>query len=486
MVQWDHRNWRGTPDVRAIVGAFPEPFLNGNEGKRRPVRVECGDADEACATVKRVLRERGGARHRLVARGHRHPERDPRGGGPVGAGARTSPACAVLEQEPKRSGVFARFSEEGELSLLDERGRTVRDAGKGAGLVAAMVPRDDELVWVVTGGSGEGVDAAASALDPATLRDAFAVAVTAVRRREAAPGGEVSLIPVYRPLPSPLHAARAGATAALCLAFALVCALYEHPLILLAVLAGVIGAGVAAGVGAELRRTALLSVPAGAADRAGQPARLPGRRHAAGPRRHLPRQALGHHAGGARGGRPGGPARDRVPDGLRPLLRLRRPRRAAAAVPARVVPLGAHRVARHAARAGARARRRCGWATPPAAARSPPAAWRVARAALASALDRAVDVAAALEVRGYSRGGRPGPRPRRPWSRHDLRVAAAAALIAGAAVAGRAPGVGEIELYPALEIPTGAGEAVLIGLILLSSALPFAGAGARLGVARAG
>jgi hypothetical protein len=44
--------------------------------------------------------------------------------------------------------------------------------------VAAVIPRDDELVWVVTGGSSEGVDAAASALDPATLRDAFAVAVT--------------------------------------------------------------------------------------------------------------------------------------------------------------------------------------------------------------------------------------------------------------------------------------------------------------------
>ena len=40
----------------------------------------------------------------------------------------------------------------------------------------------------------------------------------------------------------------------------------------------------------------------------------------------------------------------------------------------------------------------------------PPGRLAVARAALAGALDRAVDVAAALEVRGYSRGGRPGAR----------------------------------------------------------------------------
>jgi hypothetical protein len=54
----------------------------------------------------------------------------------------------------------------------------VRDAGTGAGLVAAIVPRDEELVWVVTGGTAEGVDAAASALDPSTLRDAFSLAIT--------------------------------------------------------------------------------------------------------------------------------------------------------------------------------------------------------------------------------------------------------------------------------------------------------------------
>ena len=37
----------------------------------------------------------------------------------------------------------------------------------------------------------------------------------------------------------------------------------------------------------------------------------------------------------------------------------------------------------------------------------PPGRLAVTRAALAGALERAVDVAAALEVRGYSRGGRP-------------------------------------------------------------------------------
>ena len=48
----------------------------------------------------------------------------------------------------------------------------------------------------------------------------------------------MSLVPVYRSRPSALHAARAGAGAALCGALALTGALYLHPLILSAALGG--------------------------------------------------------------------------------------------------------------------------------------------------------------------------------------------------------------------------------------------------------
>ena len=177
VVQWDHRYWRGTPEVRAIVGAFPEPFLNGTGGKRRPVRVECADAGGACAEVKRVLRDAGvpATGSSLGATGTQNVIRV------VVAPweqARDLPSVRALEGPPRRSGVFARFAEGGSLRLLDERGRSARDAGKDTGLVAAVAPRAEELVWVVTGGSSKAVDAAASALDATTLRDAFAMAVT--------------------------------------------------------------------------------------------------------------------------------------------------------------------------------------------------------------------------------------------------------------------------------------------------------------------
>jgi len=108
----------------------------------------------------------------------------------------------------------------------------------------------------------------------------------------------------------------------------------------------------------------------------------------------------------------------------------------------------------------------------------------VARATLSGALDRAVDVAAALEVRGYSAAGRPGA-AHAPWSRHDLSVAAAATLIAGVAVAGRVAGAGNVVEYPAFEVALGPAEVALAIVIVLGAGLPFAGRAARLGVARA-
>ncbi len=168
----------------------------------------------------------------------------------------------------------------------------------------------------------------------------------------------MSLIPVYRSRPSALHTARAGAGAAYCGALALAGALFLHPLVLAAALAAIVLAGVAAGVGREIGRVAALRAAVRAADHADQPARVSRGRHPAVPRRRGPRPADRHHARGDGRGRPERHARDRDRDGVRPAVRGRRPGRAAAHVPARVVPLGAHRDARHAARAGAGPRRR--------------------------------------------------------------------------------------------------------------------------------
>jgi hypothetical protein len=93
-------------------------------------------------------------------------------------------------------------------------------------------------------------------------------------------------------------------------------------------------------------------------------------------------------------------------------------------------------------------------------------------------------VAAALEVRGYSLGGRTAG-PRRPWSRHDWRVGAAALLIAVTGVAGAVAGLGSVEAYPTLQVETGPPEIALSAAVLLLALAPFAGRAARMGVAHA-
>ena len=178
VVQWDYRNWRHTMDIRAIVGAFPEPFVSGVEGKRFPVRLECEDPDgPACITVRKALRAEdvpvtGAALGAtgvqnvvrvLVARWRR---------------ARQLPSARRLEQGPRKSGVFARFADGGRsLELLDERARTARTAPAGYGLVAALRPAEQEVLWLVTGIDDAAVERAARALDRPSLRDAFAVGV---------------------------------------------------------------------------------------------------------------------------------------------------------------------------------------------------------------------------------------------------------------------------------------------------------------------
>ena len=180
-VQWDYRDWGTTMRVPAIVGAFPEPFRNGIEGERRPVRVECDRAtSEPCADAKRALERVGvpSAGSSLGAPGTETVARLVVARWPR---ARVVRSAHTLEEGPDASGVFARFAPDGNaLELLDERGevaRTVRP-GDGTALIAALRPLEDELLWLVTSLDAKGLAAGVRALDEDLLRDAFAVAVT--------------------------------------------------------------------------------------------------------------------------------------------------------------------------------------------------------------------------------------------------------------------------------------------------------------------
>ena len=98
-IQWDRRDWSAAMRVPAIVGAYPEPFVSGVGGKRRPVRVECEDV-QAKACTRRTRPAEGGRRADLglVRRRARHRGGHASRGGSLAAGARRARRVRARER----------------------------------------------------------------------------------------------------------------------------------------------------------------------------------------------------------------------------------------------------------------------------------------------------------------------------------------------------------------------------------------------------
>jgi energy-coupling factor transport system permease protein len=285
----------------------------------------------------------------------------------------------------------------------------------------------------------------------------------------------------YRRCTSPLHAARAAAGVAYCLALALAALVLSAPLALAAVIVAIALAGLGAGVWSELRRALLLAIPLALTiaainalvTRSGltvilRLGQLPLLGHT-----DITLEALTY--GGVLGLRAvalllSGALYTAAVDPdevLRLFRRVSFHSALTATLATRLVPV----LARDARRLADAQRCRPG---------RPPGRWQLTRAASSGVLDRALDVAAALEVRGYGAARRP-PRTRRPWSRQDYAFMAAAAAIAVIAIAARIVGAVPFTAYPALHAPVTPAEMLVAGLLLLAALAPFS---ARRGIER--
>jgi hypothetical protein len=177
-VWWDFHDWSQTDSIPAVVGSFPEPFVDGYGGKRLPLRIECTQPNaKTCSAVEGVfsklkilaslgclLCSAANQSLRVVV-------------GPIET-LTSDPAAEQLTGPPARSGVYARFIDAGRrLELLDQNGHVVTTAGAGAGLIAATRFHGQPPVWYVTGTDAAGVSAAVQAFNEQTLDGHFAIAV---------------------------------------------------------------------------------------------------------------------------------------------------------------------------------------------------------------------------------------------------------------------------------------------------------------------
>jgi energy-coupling factor transport system permease protein len=285
------------------------------------------------------------------------------------------------------------------------------------------------------------------------------------------------VIASHRRRASPLHAARAGIAAAWCMTLGLVALSFEHPLLLTTVLAVTLAAAAAAHVRREVGRAVawslglafLIAFVNALVTRDGVTVVFRGDAVPGIGRLDITAEALAYGA----------------VLGLRAVAII-----ACAALLAAVVDPDEllRAVRRRSLRAGvtaalathlvgvlARDGRRLADAQRALTGGPPTAAARlgVFRAVAAGALDRATDVAATLEVRGFGTGGRPA-RQRRPLSRHDLAFGASALGLAALAIASGVGGWEGFEAYPRLVVPFEARQVVLAAAVAAVALLPFA------------
>jgi energy-coupling factor transport system permease protein len=280
---------------------------------------------------------------------------------------------------------------------------------------------------------------------------------------------------IYERRASPLHSARAAVASAWCVVLAGVALSFEHPLVLAALLAGIVGAATGARVARRVLRALAFALPFAVVIALINPLVVRDGLTVIARLGTVP--VFGQVDVTAEATAYGGVLALRAliviacfalhsaavdPDDLlRAFRRVSFRSALTAALATRMVPVLARDARRlHDAQrclAGAPAPRRA-----------------VVRAVAAGALDRAVDVAATLEVRGYGAARRAPRGAGRPWSRHDRAFAVSAVALAVAALTAYIGDWEAFDAYPSFSAPVDGRLLALIAALIACVLLPFA------------
>ncbi len=441
-IWWDIHNWSASEGVagggRLLAGAVHDRLGRARAGGRRRMRGRrgaCGTATKALEREGVKVTSGGGAASKAAIRVLVGPwskiQLRP-GGGAGRQGPRRKRHLRRIRIVPGQ-----RFGWSGSTKTA----KKARTFGANAGLVAATRRFEGPPVWLVTGATDAGVQAAAAS--PRRRRPArpFRGGERSGHGDAAAPQLGVGMRSpfAYIPRRGPLQQARVGAAVSYLGALVVVAFLYSNPLVLVAAGLAACMAGWLAGARTAVRAALrmglglaflIVVVNALVVDRGETVLARLGDWPLLG-QVDITLEAI--VAGVSIGLRAAVTMvafavysacvdPDRVLRALRPVAA-----RSAltASLVSRLVPVAAADAARLRDAAQLRG---------PGAA--PVGRGPLARRLLAGSLDRAVDVAATLELRGYSLGGPRGARRREP-SRYDARFYAVAAVVLVAAIVGK-------------------------------------------------
>ena len=178
-IWWDYRDWTAAISTPAVVGSWPEPFLQASTDESERLAV-----DRRLPRGGRRLRPRLGLARRRRGRRtgearHGRRRRHPRAGRHLGEAALRRPRRGARRRAGHERGLRPFRSAgpaAGACRCSIRPGPRPGRWGAGAGLVAGMRHGTGPVTWVVTGTDAAGVDAAAGLLGADDLAQRYAVA----------------------------------------------------------------------------------------------------------------------------------------------------------------------------------------------------------------------------------------------------------------------------------------------------------------------
>lgn len=168
---WDFRDWSYQMSVPAIIGDYPQPFLNGFKGNAAPTVVVYEESFSAeAASLAVSLKQSGATQISSISTSELQTE-DKAQSNLIIIADMQNVLISELNGLHKRLGFYA-YLEDGEIVSFDAAGNPSGEYGAGCGLIQATqnpwnpdgTGACENVVWMVTGTDIDGVKSAVGAL----------------------------------------------------------------------------------------------------------------------------------------------------------------------------------------------------------------------------------------------------------------------------------------------------------------------------------
>jgi len=186
---WDFRDWSYQQFIPAIIGEFPQPFLNGYQGKIKPTTIVYEEWFQDCAQLLvETLSELGVGELSAVIH-NQLPKASQEQHNLIVLGRQDNELILELNNLHKKLGFYTYFKS-GKLLVLNAKGEVASEYGAGSGLIQATqnpwnpkgVGAGENVVWMISGTDDEGVRKAVQALTSSSADLSYAYAAVVIER----------------------------------------------------------------------------------------------------------------------------------------------------------------------------------------------------------------------------------------------------------------------------------------------------------------